>query len=152
MKTTLLAIAIAVLIATGFSFGTARWLAGRQHAQVATPLANLDLKRELNLTDTQAAEVAKLTAAYQQQLNEICAAHCAARADLAEELSRSVPDAGKAGEFCQRMCAAQSASERLTLEHILQVRSLLTPEQQQRHAALINQQLTGACPMRVHQP
>ena len=38
----------------------------------------------------------------------------------------------------------------VALEHIFQVRALLTPEQQQRHIELVRQQLTGACPMRLH--
>jgi hypothetical protein len=103
------------------------------------------LRHELKLTDAQTAEVAKLEADFQKRLADSCTAHCAARADLAESLN----DPTKATEACQQMCAAQNDSEKVVLDHILRVRALLTPEQQKRHAALIKQQLTGPCTMRI---
>jgi Spy/CpxP family protein refolding chaperone len=106
------------------------------------------LRRELKLNDAQAAEVARLEADFQKRLSESCAAHCAARAALAESLA----DPAKAADSCQRMCAAQNDSEKAALDHILKVRALLTPEQQQRYTALVQRQLSGPCTMRLHKP
>ena len=125
------------------AFGVARWLRAR-------PLELHDtiwLQHELNLTDAQVAEVAKLEADFQKKLADCCTAHCAARADLAE----SFADPSKAAESCQRMCAAQADSEKASLDHILRVRALLTPAQQQRYTALIQKQLSGPCVMKAHQ-
>lgn len=143
MKRTIFALLIVTLIVAGSAFGVARWLRCRS---CATP--NTDITRELGLTGTQAAAVAKLDAEFQKKLSALCAAHCAARADL----SQSLDDPGKAANCCQRMCDAQVGSEKAALEHIFRVRDLLTPEQQKRHITLVQRQLTGACPMRLHRP
>ena len=143
-----LSVIVAAAVATAISFGTAHWC---NHRQAPSAISDtVDLRRVLALTDAQAAEVEKLEKIYRSQLAKCCEAHCAARADLATELGRPSPDTTQAVACCQRMCTAQSDSERFTLEHILRVRVLLTPAQQQRHAALIQQQLAGSsCSMLV---
>lgn len=141
MKRTLIALLVVTLIVAGTAFGAAYWLRCRACAPHKP-----DLRQALNLTPSQAAAVAELEAAYEKRLAEICAAHCAARAELAESLA----DRDKAAAACARMCAAQSESEQLTLDHLYRIRALLTPEQQVRHETLVRQQLTGACPMRLH--
>jgi hypothetical protein len=50
------------------------------------------------------------------------------------------------------MAAAQVDSERATLDHILRVRALLTPDQQQRYAALVSQQVCAAGPFGMRHP
>ena len=140
MKTVLVLLTVTVLVAAA-AFGVARWFRSQ-------PLELHDtawLRRELQLTDVQAAAVAKLEADFQKRLGDACTAHCAARSDLATSLA----EPAKATECCQRMCAAQADSEKAALDHILHVRALLTPEQQQRYTALVEQQLTGPCTMRV---
>jgi Spy/CpxP family protein refolding chaperone len=143
MKRTLLALLIVTLIVAGSAFGVAYWLRCRSCATT-----KVDWVKELHLTGDQAAAFAKLETEFEKKLAACCADHCAARAALAESLT----NAGKATESCRQMCAAQTASEQAALEHIFQVRALLTPEQQQRHIELVRQQLTGACPMRLHKP
>jgi Spy/CpxP family protein refolding chaperone len=143
MKRTLISLLLVAILASGAAFGLAHWL--RCKTCTAPPV---NLRKALNLSESQQAEYAKLEAEYQKRLDAICAAHCAARAALADALD----DRAKAAECCARMCAAQSESEKLTLDHLFKVRALLTPEQQKRHADLVRQQLAGACPMRLHQP
>jgi nickel and cobalt resistance protein CnrR len=143
MKRTIFALLIVTALVAATAFGVAYWLRCRS---CAAPRVNL--VRELNLTGAQAAQVTALEAEYERRLAEICAAHCAARAALAAALA----DRAQAAECCARMCAAQSASEKLALDHVFQVRAVLTPAQQQRHLALVQQQLSGACPMRLHRP
>jgi Spy/CpxP family protein refolding chaperone len=106
------------------------------------------LTHELNLTDVQAAEVARIEADFQKKLADSCAAHCAARVALAESLT----DPAKVAEHSARMCAAQTESEKAALDRILKVLALLTPEQQQRYTALVQKQLSGECTMRLHKP
>ncbi len=142
MKRTFIALFLVTLVVTGAAFGVARWLRCRSCAKPG----KIDLVWELHLTGTQAAEVAKLEADYQKRLNEICAAHCTARAALAEAL----PDQTKAAGYCDKMCAAQADAEKASLEQIFKIRALLTPEQQKRHLEIVRQQLTDSCPMQVH--
>jgi len=144
MKNTILALLVVTALVAATAFGVARWLRAR-------PLELHDtvwLQHELNLTDAQAAEVAKLEVDFQKKLADCCTAHCAVRADLGESLA----DPTKAADCSRRMCAAQADSEKAALDHILRVRALLTPEQQQRYTALVQKQLNGPCTMRLRQP
>ncbi len=144
MKRTILALLVVTALVAMLAFGVARWLRAR-------PLELHDtvwLQHELNLTDAQGAEVAKLEADFQKKLADCCTAHCTARTDLGESLS----DPTKAADCCQRMCAAQADSEKAALDHILRVRTLLTLPQQQRYTTLVQKQLSGPCVIRLHQP
>jgi hypothetical protein len=140
MKNIYVLLVVTALVASA-AFGIARWRRSR-------PLELRDvarLRRELKLSDAQAAEVAKLEAVFQKKLADYCTAHCAARAEFAGSLK----DPTKAAEACQRMCAAQNDSEKAALDHMLRVFALLTPEQQQRYTAMIQKQFSGACTMRM---
>ncbi len=146
-KQLLIGIVVATAVATAISFGTTRWCCNRQ-APAGIPDAT-SLRHTLRLSEMQATEIEKLDKSYRNQLAKYCVAHCAARADLATELCRPIPDSKQAAACCQRMCTVQTDSERFTLEHILQVRALLTPAQQKQYATLIQQQLTGSCTMQA---
>lgn len=148
MKTTLLAIAVAALVATGLSFGTARWFAGRQKAHPAMPTVNDVewLKRELRLNDSQVGELKKYEAEFQQKFNALCTAHCDARLALGNELAKSSPDPQQARVCVDRMNTAQGEVERATLEHILKVRAVLTEEQAQRYGKLVRDQVCSMLP------
>ena len=138
MKRLLPALAIIVVLATGVSFGLMRWTMSRQ--PTATNLHDTGwLKRELKLTDAQATAIGKLDAEFRTQLNVACAAHCAARTVLGDELTK--PDAANCRAAVEKMNAAQADSERATLEHILRVRSLLNEQQAQRYSTLIRDQV-----------
>jgi Spy/CpxP family protein refolding chaperone len=71
---------------------------------------------------------------------------------LAERLAQPQVEAATASACVERMCAAENASERATLDHILKVRAVLSPEQQRQYGAALKTQMSGSCPMRVHQP
>ncbi len=144
MKRTFIALLLVTFFVTGAAFGVARWLRCRGYAASVRP----DLVRELHLSGTQAAEIAKLQTEYRKRLDEICVAHCAARSALAEAL----PDRDRAADCCAKMCAAQTDAEKAALEQIFKICALLTPDQQQRYLALVRQQLTGVCPMRMSPP
>jgi len=143
MKTIVLSVALAAVVAAGISFGTARWLA-------RPPVVNLHdtgwLQRELKLSPEQSAQVVTLAADYRAAVNQSCAKHCDARFTLSEELAKTEVDLPAAEAAVGKMCAAANAVERTTLEHILRVREVLTPDQRTRYAALINQQLCTMYP------
>jgi Spy/CpxP family protein refolding chaperone len=138
MKRILPALAVIVLLATGLSFGLARWT--MSHRPTSTNLHDTGwLEHELKLTDTQAAAVEKLEAEFRAQLDAACAAHCTARMALGDEITKLDP--AKCRAAVEKMNAVQAESERATLEHILKVRSLLNDEQAQRYSVLIRDQV-----------
>jgi len=153
MKRTLLAIAILIFAVTALSYGVASWCVRRS---VNGPAIDLNdtawLKRQLKLTDAQAVEIEKLNKEYAARVEHCCDLHCGARVTLGEELAKPQVDLAKAAACVDRMIAAQSESEHATLDHILQVRALLTPAQQQQYASLVSKQVCTACPIGLHHP
>jgi len=153
MKKTLLALVILTLFVTGISYGVANLCIRRPASE---PLADLNdvtwLKHELKLTDVQSAEIEKLGNKFRTEVEHCCEIHCDARFALSEELARPQVDLAKVNADVERMSAAQAESEKATLTHILQVRTLLTPDQQQQYAKLVSRQVCTACPMGLHHP
>lgn len=152
MKKTLTALAVLTVAVAALSFGVARWSV--RHAVAMEPIIDLNdtnwLKHELKLTDAQATEIEKLDKGFLAQIEGCCEKHCAARFALSEELAKPQVDLAKTAACVDRMAVAQSDSERATLDHILRVRALLTPGQQQQYAALVSQQVCNACPLGLH--
>lgn len=148
MKKTLIAVAIAALVATAFSFGTAHWIACRHRAPMAAPTFQdvAWLKRELRLTDSQVNDLEKYQAAFQQKFNALCTAHCDARLALGNELAHLQPDPEKARACVERMNTAQADTERLTLDHILKIRTVLTNEQAQQYGKMVRDQVCSMMP------
>jgi Spy/CpxP family protein refolding chaperone len=153
MKRTLIALAILTISVTGLSYGVASWCV---HRSTSPSVADVNdtawLKRELQLTDAQGAQVDGLDKEFRAKLNQCCDAHCAARLTLSKELARPQVDLAEASACVDRMAGAQSQSERDTLDHILRVRAVLTREQQQRYATLVSQQVCMAGPMGMKSP
>ncbi len=152
MKRLLLLTAVAALLAAGASFSIARWLARRAGPASVNIHEVAWLKSAVNLTDAQVAQVDALQREFAARLDGCCRKHCAARFELSEELAKPAPDLVTAQACVERMSAAQTESERVTLDHILRVRSVLTPDQQKRYAASINDQMCNACPLGLHKP
>jgi hypothetical protein len=142
MKRILLSVAIAAVLAGGVSFVAARWMGVRPQPIHETGW----LSGQLGLSAEQTEAVRQLESEFRETLNRDCAAHCEAR----YELGKSLTDPAAAGACVDRMCAAQSSAERATMGHILKVRGLLRPDQQKKYDALIQRQLSTACPMGVH--
>ncbi len=142
MKKTLAALVVLALLVTAVSFGVARWSV---RCAATAPTVNVNdtawLRRELNLSDTQARDVEKAESEFRTQLNSFCAAHCSARMALGDELARSKPDPAKCGDFVEKMNAMQADAERVTLAHILKVRALLNEQQAQRYSTMIHDQV-----------
>ena len=152
MKRTLTALAILTVSVAGLSYGVANWCVRRASGTVGDLNDTVWLKRELKLTDAQGAEIEKLNKEFSARIQHCCDEHCGARVALSEELAKPQVDLAKATTCVDRMAAAQSESERATLDHILKVRAVLTPGQQQQYAALVSRQVCTACPMGMHHP
>ncbi len=99
----------------------------------------------LNLTEAQAAEVDKLNATYSQQVSAACDTHCANRCQLGAALRKDTVTQEDARALMERMCASQQQNEMATLEHILGVRAILTPDQRALFAQAIGNCLCSTC-------
>jgi len=142
MKRILGLVAGVVLISTGLSFATSRWLMSRRPPPMVVNMHDTAwLSHELGLSEAQRGDVEKLEKDFQSKLNGSCAAHCAARFALGDELMKPKPDAEKARADVERMNQVQAEAERATLEHILKVRALLTDEQARRYSTIIHDQM-----------
>lgn len=147
MKKLLLALAIVSVVGTVSSFSAARWLAWRQRQMTPANIHDVGwLTRELQLSGPQRREVEKCESEFRGRLNALCTTHCAARYALGEELARPKPDVEKARANVERMNALQADAERLTFEHIMKVRAVLTDEQAQQYGALIHHQVCSVLP------
>jgi hypothetical protein len=142
MKKTWALVAVVMLVGTAFSFAMARWMTGRAQTQAVARVDDAAwMKRELNLTDSQAREVEKSDREFQTQIDSFCAAHCAARFALGDELAKPTVDPEKARACVEKMNAVQADAERTTLAHILKIRSLLNEQQAQRYSTIIRDQV-----------
>jgi Spy/CpxP family protein refolding chaperone len=95
------------------------------------------LTRTLTLTPEQRAAAQRLETQYRGTLAAQCSVHCAAKARLQGILFTAAPDEAAIGQLLEAMAAAQTASERATLEHIRQIHSLLTPAQRPLYEAAV---------------
>jgi Spy/CpxP family protein refolding chaperone len=153
MKKTLIALAILVVFVSSLSYGVASWCIRHPRGQRVVDLTDTAwLQRELKLTDAQSAEIDKLNKEFRAKVDHCCDTHCDARFALGQELAKPQVDLSKANACVDRMAAAQVDSERATLDHILRVRAVLTPDQQPRYAALVSQQVCAAGPFGMHHP
>ena len=142
MKKTLVAAVIILVVGASLSFALARW-AGRHRSPVTA--ANLQdlgwLRHKLNLDESQSRAIGQLEAGFRAKLDTCCAAHCAARIALGDELANPKPNPEKARACVDRMNTAQADSERATLAHILEVRALLNETQARQYSALVRNQV-----------
>jgi Spy/CpxP family protein refolding chaperone len=135
-------IGLVTVLATGVSFSLAHWMARRTQPPTTANIHDPAwLKRELTLSDSQAREIEKLETAFRATLDSACAAHCAARRALGEQIAKPQPDVEKCRACVEKMNAVQADAERATLDHILQVRALLDEQQAQRYSSIIHQQV-----------
>jgi len=133
-----------IIIALGVAGSAALWM--RQPA----PCASDWLAKELRLTPAQQTQLASLDKDFGGKCNAFCAEMCASRAALGEELQRADSVTPKVEELLGKMLAAQAASERETVRHLLRIKSILMPEQQHRYIELIAGKLCGCCPRGGH--
>ena len=142
MKRILVLMAVVAVVSVGLSFGMSRWLIRCGQPQTLVNIHDTAwLSHELGLSESQKRDIETLEKDFQSKLNASCAAHCAARFALGDELMKPKPDTERERADVERMNQVQAEAERATLEHILKVRALLTDEQARRYSAVIHNQM-----------
>jgi hypothetical protein len=135
-------------VAVVASFGVCRWGHCKTNQSMDALQDAAWLKKTLQLSDPQVAEIQKLQTDLKSRMQQCDTAHCAARCQLAGVLF-SV-DKAKADAQIETMCKMQADVERATLEHIRQVHALLTPEQKKQYENLISSCVCAQCSHDVH--
>lgn len=105
------------------------------------------LQQELKLSAEQMAKIGQLHADLSDALDEACARHCAARAQLGRILAAETNASAEADALVAEMGRAYEEGERATLRQIRQVRDVLTPEQRQRFSKMVGDCMCGGCNM-----
>jgi Spy/CpxP family protein refolding chaperone len=123
-----------VMAAAAFAAGrlTARSPALMGPADLESYLDVGRLTRQLNLTAEQSALVRAAGNDYASRVKAACGSHCLARCQLAAALTRPEGGDAEARQLVGRMNEAAAANDTATLDHILRVRAILTPEQRAR--------------------
>lgn len=148
MKKKWLLALLAAAVLGALAFGLTRWTICTRHGQLPSRLENADfLTRELRLSDEQAASLAKLHLALNTKLADCCQRHCAARARLGGALNNETNGTAQARMIVGEMVKTYEESELVTLEHIQNLRAILSPEQKRRFDELITECLCQACPV-----
>lgn len=143
-------IPVAVAVAAGaVSFGLARHSACARGGGADALTREDVLVRELGLSADQAARIRELHGRLSQQLDACCGRHCAARLNLARTLAAGTNGQAQAEAQLTEMSKAYEASERATLEHIRQVREVLTPGQRARFDGMMETCLCRSCGSRA---
>ena len=99
----------------------------------------------LGLSEAQAADVNRLNTSYTERVQEACDAHCAARCQLAVALDDDTLTREQARALVEKMCGSQKDNELATLDHILNLREVLTPEQRRKFADTLGSCLCATC-------
>jgi hypothetical protein len=87
------------------------------------------LEKSLRLSPQQAEQVRALAKEFQGRAQSACDQHCEARCTMARKLfQENLAEAGMQ-KYVEDMSAAYAAQERATVEHLVRLRALLTPEQ-----------------------
>jgi nickel and cobalt resistance protein CnrR len=148
MKRSLMISLVLAVVAGVVAFDVTRRVASKPDERGLDRLQDVTfLTRELGLSAQQASQIKALHAALGAQLNDCCSRHCAARARLAQALASETNGTAQAEAVLAEMCRAYEASERATLQHIRQVRALLSAAQQKEFDALMSRCLCASCSM-----
>ncbi len=147
----ILPILVAGMLVAIVSYMAGLHAAHRAQAPVMAELQDAQwLKKELGLTDSQVATIGNLETAYRAQLATLCEGHCSARNELAEQLLRRTSRRETERALLDEMARVQVDTDAVTLEHIRNIRQVLTPDQRIQYDQLITMRLQTACPHHLH--
>jgi Spy/CpxP family protein refolding chaperone len=114
----------------GHGMGMHRW--GRHGMGLAWVVNNPKLREQLGITDAQAAKIREQTLAFQKEAIQARADLQVKRLDLHSLMTAATPDRAAIEKSLQAVNAAQFALEKAAIDHHLDMRATLTPEQWQK--------------------
>jgi len=122
---------IAMLLVTVAAAGLAGWAGVRYGLHHVARQADLDvvMHRDLDLTPAQDRRVHEMEASYARDRSSLEGEMRAANRDLALAITKDHAYSPAAGDAIARFHAAMSALQVKTVEHVLAMRTVLTPAQ-----------------------
>ena len=145
-----------ILLGIGAVIAAAGYGAGRHAAMQGEPLSLAQLqspawlKQHLDLAAVQEEKLEAIERDYKNRLIALCKEHCAARQELATQLIEMDERGEAEQELLEHMGKLQVETDTLTLEHIRQVRQVLTADQRLRYNRWVAACLQVACPHHLH--
>lgn len=102
---------------------------------------------DLGLTPEQNAAAAPLEKDFLARKNASCQILCEKRAQLIRVIQEKDPDQALIDRLVEEISTEQMTLEKATLTHLLALRKILEPAQQERLVARMSEQLRSACDM-----
>ena len=99
------------------------------------------ISRYLSLSESQKKEMESLTQLFDSKVEKIRTELDEKRAELSEMLGETSPDQEKIQEKGSEISSLQAEFQTLTITHLEEIRSLLTPQQQTKFFSLIRKRL-----------
>lgn len=128
--------------------GTSLFHRFRSCAQARTVHQQIDgfelIKQELSLTAEQVAKFQNFRRAFHAGLDSLSAQQNDLRQDLIRELAAPTPDRNRLSEINERINRLQIKAQERVIDHLLDVKTILGPEQQKKFLSIILQRLTSS--------
>lgn len=99
----------------------------------------------LGLTPDQGRAVAALERDFLARKQESCGLLCEKRAQLIQQMKQKEPDPAVVDQLVAEISTQQMALEKATVAHLLALRKVLDPAQQEKLTARLSDQLRNAC-------
>ncbi len=132
------------LVLTAFAGGVGGWLGVRYGLHQAQVRPGLDetLHHELGLNADQDRRIAALEASYAARRRQLNTEMRAANRELAEAIGTEHAYGPKARQAVRQFHAAMGVLQEETIQHVLAMREVLTPEQARRFDATVSKALS----------
>jgi len=101
------------------------------------------VKRELSLSAEQIVKFQEYIKAFRAELDSLSARQNDLRRQLVQELAATTPDRKLLSEINERINRLQIEAQERVIKHLLDVKAILSPEQQEKFLAIILQRLTS---------
>jgi Spy/CpxP family protein refolding chaperone len=118
-----------IIIAGAISFSAGRRCGGMPAADLSPLRDTSAIEKSLDLTAQQSEQVRALSKEFKERAESACDKHCEARCTIARKLFQENAAPVDVQKHVDAMCAAYAEQERATMDHLLKLRAILTPEQ-----------------------
>jgi hypothetical protein len=140
-------ILIGLLVAAPWLIGWRMESVTRQITQeMSTPLVKVSLDKELGLSPDQITKIAELESSYTEWMSQCCERHCTARMKIGKLLEENPGDLSSLNGLGKEVGEAYANAESATMEHVIRVCEILTPEQKAIFLKKIGRNISATCP------
>ena len=102
------------------------------------------MKRELALSAEQAAQLDVYRTMFHAEIDSLSAQLVVARTELAHALSKDKLDTARVNSASQDIGRLQASAQRKVISHLLSVKSILNPAQQEKFFAIVLERFSSA--------